>query len=100
MAVSVRYDDLYLPDDVVNQTTTASLVVTEQSVNKEDPLFGGYRYNNVTRFVVGAQVKKGVKYEIFGRNGRDDNYYFSFTANGSDTSATIASAIKSALRNI
>jgi hypothetical protein len=100
IAVALRLDPLYLPDNTDNKLSNASLIANEQSVDKSGAFLSKKRYNVTTKFIIGAEVRKGVKYEIFGQNGKSDNYYYSFIANGSDTASTIASYIKGALRSI
>lgn len=99
-SVTQRLDDLYLSSNTQNQQTTASLNITEISVEKVHPIFSKSRYDNITKFTIGVQVKKGNIFEIFGQNGGKDNYHFVITATGSDTASTITNKIKSILRGI
>jgi len=101
MTVGIRMDELFIPPDTENKLSNASLIVERQSVDRhQDSFLSKSRYNTVTKFTIGAEVKKGVQYFIFGRNGDSDNYYFAFTATLSDTASTIASQMKAALRGI
>lgn len=99
-SIAVTFDQLYIPDSTQNQLNSPSLVINTVSIDKEHPFLSKSRYNPTYQFIIGHDVKKGNKFEVFGRNGKSDNYYNSFTASGTDTANTIASAIKAWLRSI
>lgn len=99
--VSLRLDELFLPPDTENRMTVASMVVQLLSTNRQqDSILSGSRYNTVTKFTVGHEVKKGNIFYIGGGNGDSDAYYYSYTATGSDSAATVASKLKAYLRGI
>jgi hypothetical protein len=102
-SVEVTYEDLFLPAAVENKLNNPAINANEVSVNGERWAGIGVHvnhYNVETNFSIGPDVKAGNKYEIFGRNGRTDNYYFTHTASSADTATTIASYFKADLRGI
>lgn len=101
LSVSLRLDDLYLPPDTENKLTDAKVLVELVSVDRhQDSFLSGSRYNTVTKFTIGAEVKRGNVFYIAGSNGDSDNYNFSYTAKAGDTAAIVASYFKAYLRGI
>jgi len=101
-SVACNLIDLYLPDNTQNQLNNPQFIVTETGHEGQGsvPIFTSGRVNSSFHFVVGYDVKKGNNFQVFGRNGSNDNYYNVFPASESDTSITIANKIKSWLRSI
>jgi hypothetical protein len=100
LSVTLRLDELFLPSDVENELSEASLTVNRLSINKQTKFPGQYWYVTATKFTIGAEVKKGNVFYVSGGNGDSDNYSFNYTATGSDTAATVASYIKTYLRTV
>lgn len=101
LSVSLRLDELYLPPDTENKLTNAKMLVERISVDRhQDSFLSGSRYNTITKFTIGVEVKRGNVFYIAGGNGDSDNYNFSYTAKSGDTAAIVASYFKAYLRGI
>jgi len=101
ITVEQRLDELFLPEDTENKMSEADLLVQRQSVvRQQDSFLSGSRYNTVTKFTVGAEVKRGNVFYIFGVNGDSDSYSYSYTAKSGDTAAIVVSYLKAYLTGI
>lgn len=101
IAVSVTYDDLYLPDGTVNQLNHPAFIATLVGNGYNSGSLGiNKRYNVQEHFEIGFDVKAGNQYKIFGRNGQSANLYYATTATAADTAFTMANKIKTWLRSI
>jgi len=123
-SVAVSFVDLYIPSGVQNQLNSPSITVSLVSVDKVRRI--GFiiavvevvRYNPIYRFTIGADVKAGNTFRVYGTNGGQnllqklnnvpfidsgggsDNYYYQYTAGPNDTAATVGANIKNFLRGI
>lgn len=97
--VAVSYQDLYLPDGTTNQLNNPSILF-QLITNGYDGHFLGYYYNAQWRFTIGADVKAGNNFQIFGNNGGGLNFSYSYLATAIDDSTTVANRIKNFQRNI
>lgn len=98
----VIYTDAFVPDDTVNEMNDPDFikVAEKQDRVRLTPVFGignGYRRNVWVKLTIGADVKSGNKFELFGRNGESDNLYFYYTATNSDDAISVANAFKQQL---
>lgn len=109
-SVSLRLEDIYLPDATENKLNNPHLTISETAVNfKSGGFLSGGWYVSTVRFEVGFDVKKGNIFNIFGKNGVSefdhlrfkrtiDNYFWTFTATEADNATSIANKIKEVLR--
>jgi hypothetical protein len=92
----VIYSDLFIPDDTVNEMNEPAFeaVLLDHDYTREGH---GRRRNSLIKITVGNDVKKGNKFELFGRNGESDNLYFTYTATNADDAVTVAANFKQQL---
>lgn len=96
VATSVIYSDLFLPPAEPNELNRPNFLaqLLDYDFTKEGH---GRRRNSLNKITIGADVKSGNKFELFGRNGASGNYYFTYTATLADDAVTVAAAIKQLL---
>ena len=96
LSSEVIYSDLFIASDVTNELNSPSFVATllDYDFTKKG---SGRRRNSLIRIVVGNDVKKGNKFDLYGQNGQSDNQYFTYTATNADSAITVASAFKQQL---
>jgi hypothetical protein len=124
-SVNISWVDLYIPPGVQNQLNNPSITVDLVSVDKVRrigliiAIVEIVRYNPIYRFTIGADVKAGNIFRVYGRNGGQsilqklnnvpfidphkggsDNYYYEYKAGPNDTAGTVAANIKNFLRSI
>lgn len=101
VSISITYEDLFLPDGTQNQLNQPAFICTELSDEFSTGSAGiNFRHNVTTHFIIGSDVKKGNKFELYGRNGGQFNSYWSYTANATDDATTIGNIVKSWVRSI
>jgi hypothetical protein len=99
-SVAVTSQDLYLPSGTTTQLNSPAFTVTATSVTPRSAGFLAGTYQvGVTHFIIGHDVKAGNTFVLTGKNGAQDNYYWSYTATGADTATTVASRVKQWLRS-
>lgn len=92
----VIYSDLFLASDVTNAMNDPEFlaVVVDYDFTREGH---GRRRNSLIRITIGADVKEGNKFDLYGRNGESDNLFFTYTATNADSAITVADAFKQQL---
>lgn len=96
--VDITYKDIYLPAGTVSQLNNPAFYPNLLSTDEHGGVFNSW-YTTVTRFTIGADVKKGNIFVLSNFGGNGDNSV-SFTAKLSDTASTIAALVKNYLRTI
>lgn len=96
VSVVAAYTDLFLPDATVSALNVPFFSQTA-FVFKFTRVGHGRRTNALVTLKVGSDVKIGNKFELFGRNGKSDNLYFTYTATGADDAISVANNFKQQL---
>jgi hypothetical protein len=97
-SVVVTYNPLFLPSGTTSALNSPSFTNVQTDIHSQgNHLFHSFYWFTTTHFQIGSDVKAGNKFQI---SSDTTTGYWDYTAKLSDTSLTVASAIKQFLRNI
>jgi hypothetical protein len=96
LSSEVNYSDLFVASDVVNELNDPdfTVVMLDYDFTRQGK---GRRRNSLIEATIGHDVKAGNVFNLYARNGENDNQFFTYTATNADTAITVANAFKQLL---